>query len=448
MKTFLYTFLFTNNKVTYSLLCTSITFIASLFCIKLCCQLLNIQNNAKKNIIASILLSSSIIIGKMIVAAPYYRIYSILVYPTIIFFIYKVSITKSILSDVIMFLVVVIIDTAFSLLYYNLFDIEDLKTGITIPAFKIALIFTMTMIYIISYFVVKKLGIQINISKNISESELRRIVFLSLVGLYVLTIQLWEAVYFSSQLSPILILSNIIAILLYFYLSMSNIIKIINIEKSNIHIKALKEHNQTLKNMNNDVRTFKHDFNNIIQAIGGYIATNDMTGLTKYYNEISKDCTNLNKLEILNPSTINEPAIYNLMTSKVYLAQQDGIETNLYISIDLSSLNVNIYEITRILGILLDNAIEAAKECNEKLINVEFKANPSNNMKLIKIENTYKEKNVDLDKIFKKSYSSKPGNSGLGLWEVRKILNRNNNLNLFTTKNALFFTQQLEIFEL
>ena len=32
--------------------------------------------------------------------------------------------------------------------------------------------------------------------------------------------------------------------------------------------------------------------------------------------------------------------------------------------------------------------------------------------------------------------------------EVRKILNRNNNLNLFTTKNALFFTQQLEIFEL
>ena len=136
MKTLLYTFLFTNNKVTYSLLCTPITFIASLFCIKLCCQLLNIQNNAKKNIIASILLSSSIIIGKMIVAAPYYRIYSILVYPTIIFFIYKVSITKSILSDVIMFLVVVIIDTAFSLLYYNLFDIEDLKTGITIPAFK------------------------------------------------------------------------------------------------------------------------------------------------------------------------------------------------------------------------------------------------------------------------------------------------------------------------
>lgn len=35
---------------------------------------------------------------------------------------------------------------------------------------------------------------------------------------------------------------------------------------------------------------------------------------------------------------------------------------------------------------------------------------------------------------------------GLGLYEVRKILNRNNNLNLFTTKNSEYFRQQLEIY--
>ena len=40
------------------------------------------------------------------------------------------------------------------------------------------------------------------------------------------------------------------------------------------------------------------------------------------------------------------------------------------------------------------------------------------------------------------------GNNERLVQKVRKILNRNNNLNLFTTKNALFFTQQLEIFEL
>ena len=35
---------------------------------------------------------------------------------------------------------------------------------------------------------------------------------------------------------------------------------------------------------------------------------------------------------------------------------------------------------------------------------------------------------------------------GLGLWEVRKVLKKNDNLNLFTTKTNDFFTQQLEIY--
>lgn len=45
-----------------------------------------------------------------------------------------------------------------------------------------------------------------------------------------------------------------------------------------------------------------------------------------------------------------------------------------------------------------------------------------------------------------KGFSSKPNNTGLGLWEIRQILKRNNNLNLFTTKNSEFFKQQLEIY--
>ena len=64
------------------------------------------------------------------------------------------------------------------------------------------------------------------------------------------------------------------------------------------------------------------------------------------------------------------------------------------------------------------------------------------------IENTYLIKNVDIDRIFDKDYStkSKTTNSGLWLWEVRQVLKKNNNLNLFTTKNEEFFVQQFEIY--
>lgn len=67
-------------------------------------------------------------------------------------------------------------------------------------------------------------------------------------------------------------------------------------------------------------------------------------------------------------------------------------------------------------------------------------------MQLLIVENTYTNKDVNTDKIFEKGYSTKQGNTGLGLWEVRQILKKNNNLNLFTTKNDEFFTQQFEIF--
>lgn len=64
------------------------------------------------------------------------------------------------------------------------------------------------------------------------------------------------------------------------------------------------------------------------------------------------------------------------------------------------------------------------------------------------IENTYKNKDVDIDAIFEKDFStkSKKTNSGLGLWEVRQVLKKNNNLNLFTSKSDKFFSQQFEIY--
>ena len=66
------------------------------------------------------------------------------------------------------------------------------------------------------------------------------------------------------------------------------------------------------------------------------------------------------------------------------------------------------------------------------------------------IENTYSDKNIDTDRIFEKGYTSKVEEDnishGLGLWEVRKIWNKNKNLNLFTSKDNKFFKQQLEIY--
>lgn len=114
--------------------------------------------------------------------------------------------------------------------------------------------------------------------------------------------------------------------------------------------------------------------------------------------------------------------------------------------LDLNILKMKIYEFARILGILLDNAIEASDECEEKIINITFRNDTKNNRQLITIQNTYNNKDIDTEKIFEKGVSEKENHTGLGLWEVRKIIKKNNNANLFTSKTDKLFSQQLELY--
>ncbi len=138
--------------------------------------------------------------------------------------------------------------------------------------------------------------------------------------------------------------------------------------------------------------------------------------------------------------------IYNLLTSKYHEAEAKDIKVNMTFLLDLNTLKMKIYEFARILGILLDNAIEASSECDEKIINITFRNDSKNNRQLITIENTYQNKNIDTEKIFEKGVSEKENHTGLGLWEVRKIIKKNNNANLFTSKTDKFFSQQLELY--
>lgn len=125
---------------------------------------------------------------------------------------------------------------------------------------------------------------------------------------------------------------------------------------------------------------------------------------------------------------------------------EKGIKVNLTVLLDLNDLHMKIYEFVRILGILLDNAIEAASECDEKILNIVFRNESKNNRNIILIENTYKDKDVDIEQIFNKGVSGKQNHTGLGLWEIRQILKKNNNVNLYTNKNEKYFSQQLEIY--
>lgn len=200
---------------------------------------------------------------------------------------------------------------------------------------------------------------------------------------------------------------------------------------------------QNLTCICDSTKSFRHDFNNIMQAIGGYIQTNNLYDLKKYYNNLIPECFRINNLYRFHSKLIENAAIYSVVSDKYNLAEKYNIKMSLNILTNLNNLKIDTYSITRILGILLDNAIEASKECEQKIINLSFQ--DYNDKQLIIVENTYLSKGIPIKRIFEKHFTTKNGNSGLGLWQVNKILSKKKNLNLYTTAGTDFFTQQLEI---
>ena len=161
-----------------------------------------------------------------------------------------------------------------------------------------------------------------------------------------------------------------------------------------------------------------------------------------------EDCKITNNLSLVNPHIISNPGIYSLLNNKYFKAASLGITFELDFFINLDSLNVNMYKFSRAIGILLDNAIEEAEKCDEKIVLVSFLRENRNNRSVITVKNTYMNKNVDIEKIFQKGESGKANHFGIGLWEIKRYVQKSNNLDLFTSKDDKFFTQELSVYDL
>ena len=218
--------------------------------------------------------------------------------------------------------------------------------------------------------------------------------------------------------------------------------------EKDVKINNLEAHNKNLLKMYDSVKIFKHDFTNFVQALDGYAQANDMEGIKALCAPVCNKTNKIKNLECLNPERINNPAIFSILLSKYKIAQEKNIVMNIEVMYDLHNLDAYIYEICNILGILLDNAIDAAKKCEKKIINIRFIKGIKTNNKYIIIENSYNVVGIDLNKIYEKGYSTKKRDKeshGVGLWNVKKIISRCDNLKLFTTSKDKIFCQKIEI---
>ncbi len=410
---------------------------------------LDIKCTKKQKILYVLLYALCVGIANTILEKPYSTYINMITCAILVYFIFNVSILKSMLAEIIIMIVSSPLEILSVRFYLTFFDIPyDLAYNI--PLFRLSITLTIYLVMFIIWLLLKRFKYSILLSDNLSKHN-KFVIFLnSIVGLITISTQFYLACYYSNNLPTAISILSLITLVAYFFISIFSLFKTAKLEITSQNLEQEKYYNTTLKLLFDDIRTFRHDFGNIVQAIGGYANNNDVDGLKQYYKQLQLDFEDVKSLEMLNPAIIDNPAIYSLLTAKYNKAINLGISMTVHVSLKLEKLNMKIYEFTRVLGILLDNAIEACENCDEKIINLEIRRDEKSPRQLLLIQNTYFDKNVNLDRINEKGYTSKKDDGmphGLGLWEVNKILKRSKNLNLYTTKDSIFFTQQLEIYD-
>lgn len=303
------------------------------------------------------------------------------------------------------------------------------------------------IIEIIMLIIIENKNIRIDLKECMDEKLKKQITAISLLSIIVLNLSEAKVIKDIENIPTYLYILFAIMIMSYFLVLLKNILTILKEKDKNVIIENLEGSNKRLQENYDNVRAFKHDFNNIMQGIGGYIVANDMAGLEKMYKSITKECQEINEKQAINGNIINNPAILNLINNKIKLAEEKDIRIKVEVYVDLNKLKVSTYDLCRVLGILIDNAIEASVGCEEKVISIKFLRDKFNNRNLIVIENPCKNYLVDIKKIYEKGFSSKKDkiSHGLGLWKVKQILKKNKNIQIYTSRDKLF-KQQLEIY--
>ena len=200
-----------------------------------------------------------------------------------------------------------------------------------------------------------------------------------------------------------------------------------------------------IESLTDELRIFKHRYNNIMLTISGYLNDNDIEGLNNCMRDVIRksqaknDNKNFSELK-----KIKDSGIKSLLIDKIIKIENTRkISAEIFINKEIRNFYIDTFDMVNILGILTDNAIEESMKVDDPKIIINII--DTNKYIVFSIANKFKDK-PDISRIFKKGFSTKGVNRGIGLYDLQKIINESQNLMLNTkiTDDGYFF-QEIKI---
>ncbi|AYU55674.1 quorum-sensing sensor histidine kinase AgrC [Staphylococcus debuckii] len=201
-----------------------------------------------------------------------------------------------------------------------------------------------------------------------------------------------------------------------------------------------------IEKINNDMRKFRHDYVNILLSMSEFIRDDDMEGLKTYFDKNItplKDNIQTKSFKINGIEHLQIRELKGLLTSKIIQAQENNIQVSVEVPDEINEISLNMIDLSRMVGIILDNAIEASLEIDNPLIQIGFIK--EENSVMIIIMNKCAKDIPKVHELFQEGFSTKGNNRGLGLSTLKEISESKDNVLLDTVIENDYFIQKLEI---
>ena len=332
---------------------------------------------------------------------------------------------------------------AFSLVY--IFNVNpDKFTTMYFGTILTNFVISLVVITLIQFKIFNKFYNQmINITDKIKANMLVILLLILMIAINIL----YMTPHYNSSFTYIMIFNTTltficIAIIINSLYNKNKYIKVY--DKYNTTLNSLKEY----ENILDRYRISNHENKNQLLTIRNMISKSNKKAIS-YIDTIVENKIKDSDKAMVDVSKIPAGGLRGLIYSKVLLINNMKINYDLEISHDVRTTSLinsiddsTMLDICKIVGVYLDNAIEAVTAIDKKYISIEMYLD--NSELVISISNTYKGK-IEIEKIHQKGYTSKGKEHGYGLSLVAEIIEGNKKLSNSMKISKEAFTQILKI---